>query len=351
MADETGMVIQPVTVQCSEDRMFGNVQSSIFNHIWSIRKDPQLTTRLDTQSSPLIQMSNHGFVFEWRMWYVGGSNRADVLGLNLVRYFSEDATELEVRSQFTLIYVVEDTDNATDLPQIRTVFIEKHFATMSPDKVQKELSIIPRYLEITHPRLYDESTKLLTVQLKIEIAQQVNDHGKLVNDLQVHLSDVTLQVGAKEFKAHKLILMARSSVFAKMFTCDMLEKTTNKVKIDDVETDIFEEVLEFMYCGKTSNLEDAEFGKIAALMRAADKYAVNDLKLICARYIEKHMDIQKAAEVLVLSDQLQLQDLKIKSMKFILANRKQIIETDSYKQLVKSCGHLVIEIFSHTELE
>lgn len=64
-----------------------------------------------------------------------------------------------------------------------------------------------------------------------------------------------------------LLTAGRSRVFGAMFGCEMEESKTNKVKIDDVHEDVLEEVLRFIYTGKSPNLE-----KMAEeLLAAADK--------------------------------------------------------------------------------
>ena len=60
-------------------------------------------------------------------------------------------------------------------------------------------------------------------------------------------ADVTLVIKKKEFPAHKAILAARSTVFAAMFQHDMREAASNRVGIVEIEPDIFQAVLRFIY--------------------------------------------------------------------------------------------------------
>ena len=56
-----------------------------------------------------------------------------------------------------------------------------------------------------------------------------------------------------------------------MFGHEMEESKTNKVKIDDVQEDVLEEVLRFIYTGRAPNME-----KMAdELLAAADKVCPN----------------------------------------------------------------------------
>ena len=86
----------------------------------------------------------------------------------------------------------------------------------------------------------------------------MSDIGDLLEKKQ--LCDVTLVVGEseetrKEIQAHKVILGARSPVFAAMFKHQMKEQTQGRVTITDVKAEVFEELLSFIYTGKIRSLE------------------------------------------------------------------------------------------------
>lgn len=82
-----------------------------------------------------------------------------------------------------------------------------------------------------------------------------------------NFSDVTLTCGNREFKMHKAILASRSAVFSAMFEHQMLEGKSNRVQIEDVDSDVMTEVLRFIYTGKINNID-----KMAdLLLPAADK--------------------------------------------------------------------------------
>ena len=67
---------------------------------------------------------------------------------------------------------------------------------------------------------------------------------------------MTFVVSDKEFALHKAILSTRSDVFAAMFDNDLKEKKENKVTIEDISVETFEELLQFIYCGTTANLKE-----------------------------------------------------------------------------------------------
>lgn len=96
-------------------------------------------------------------------------------------------------------------------------------------------------------------------------------------------SDVTLAVG--ELKAHKLILSAGSDVFTVMFEHEMEESKLNRVIITDIDHEVLNAMLNFMYTGKAPNLN-----KMAqCLLAVAHEYALEGLKVICCNKFEYHV--------------------------------------------------------------
>lgn len=104
----------------------------------------------------------------------------------------------------------------------------------------------------------------------------------------------------KEFRAHKLVLVARSPVFAAMFKHETSEKRTGIIHINDCDPDSFHEFLEYLYCGK---LESISFRSAYHLYQISDKYNVQGLKPFCVEYMmhciteENLCDVVKLAEL------------------------------------------------------
>jgi len=81
-------------------------------------------------------------------------------------------------------------------------------------------------------------------------------------------SDIVLIIGdeREELKAHKLVLAARSPVFAAMFEHECEESRRNRIEIVDLTVDVMEQMLRYIYTGKVSS-EQCLFD----LLVAADK--------------------------------------------------------------------------------
>lgn len=91
-------------------------------------------------------------------------------------------------------------------------------------------------------------------------------------------SDVTLSVAERDFKAHRCILAARSEYFEAMFGTKFKEAHEAVVTIHDVDPDIFEIILRYIYSYKLpNNLADVA----ADLFVAADQFGLGSLVQIC----------------------------------------------------------------------
>ncbi|XP_067927872.1 speckle-type POZ protein B-like isoform X2 [Watersipora subatra] len=154
-------------------------------------------------------------------------------------------------------------------------------------------------------------------------------------------SDVTLAVGSKEFKVHKSILSARSPVFHAMFEHDMEESKQNRVAVYDVEEEVMKEMLQFIYTGKASNLEKM----VAELLSAADKYALERLKVMCEEALCGNLSIENVCEILVLADLHSAEQLKTHALDFVNSHATEVMDTEGWRTMTRSHSHLIADAF------
>ncbi|XP_021952551.1 speckle-type POZ protein [Folsomia candida] len=178
------------------------------------------------------------------------------------------------------------------------------------------------------------------VQFKVPECKLSEDLGALFESQK--FSDVTLAViPGKEYQAHKAVLAARSPVFAAMFEHEMEERKQNRVEITDVDNEVLREMLRFIYTGKSGNLD-----KMADdLLAAADKYALDRLKVMCEEALCTSLSVENAAEVLILADLHSADQLKAQAIDFINIHATEIMETLGWKSMVHSHPHLIAEAF------
>ncbi|XP_065205322.1 speckle-type POZ protein-like isoform X2 [Planococcus citri] len=153
------------------------------------------------------------------------------------------------------------------------------------------------------------------------------------------LSDVVLSVNGEEYPAHKLVLTARSPVFAAMFDHNVKENEENRVYIDDMDGKVVSEMLRFIYTGKCENLRELATG----LLAAADKYDLDRLKMICANELYENLSVENAASILALADMHGVKELKTEVIKFITGNPTEVLGTEGWKS-VRSNFELADEV-------
>ncbi|XP_065209104.1 speckle-type POZ protein-like isoform X1 [Planococcus citri] len=128
--------------------------------------------------------------------------------------------------------------------------------------------------------------------------------------------DLTISVKEKNYLVHKAILAIRSSVFDAMFRNDMQESSKNRIVINDLEEEIFEEMLHYIYTGKTKNLDELAF----ELLPVANKYDLKELRIMCENVLLKKLSADNAVKILILADVHHAEGLKKGTLEFIKVN-------------------------------
>jgi speckle-type POZ protein len=166
--------------------------------------------------------------------------------------------------------------------------------------------------------------------LDIDCWQQLaNEFENLFDEMP--FSDVTINVHGREFPAHKIILVTRSQVFAAMFNHPTKEKLTNQIVIEDVEPDVFHQLLRFMYTGRLTSVTMEAMA--AALYIAADKYLLDRLKLECENYLLCQMSSVSCLELLLHAHLLNpAKELKKKTIQFFRQHPGDVMATDKWKK-------------------
>ena len=90
--------------------------------------------------------------------------------------------------------------------------------------------------------------------------------GKLLQNGE--FSDFKIVCQGKILPVHRSILSCSSSVFHPMLTNDTLENQTGQLTIEDMEPDIVEEMVSYIYTGTVKDLDN----KAMDLFVAADRF-------------------------------------------------------------------------------
>ncbi|XP_044460394.1 BTB/POZ and MATH domain-containing protein 2-like [Triticum aestivum] len=162
-------------------------------------------------------------------------------------------------------------------------------------------------------------------------------------------ADVTFSVRDQLFRAHRCVLAARSKVFKAELFGPMKESKTGHIMVDDMEPEVFEALLHFMYTDAMPD-DDEDEGKIVRLQHllvAADRYGVDRLKVMCEDKLYEGIDVETVATTLLLAEQHHCEDVKEACIQFISSPRdklRAIMATNGFKQLVASCPLLMEDI-------
>lgn len=158
--------------------------------------------------------------------------------------------------------------------------------------------------------------------------------------LSEKFSDLTvISADEKEIHVHKNILAIRSPFFNAMFEHDMLEKIENTVKIENFKYEVLIEVFRFIYSGKVNKLDLL----ICELLRAAEFFDIQGLKLLCEEAMLSDISKENAIMCLIAADQNNSNNAQ-EIINFIVENAKNFVKTPEFQSLATSNPDLIYKI-------
>ncbi|KAL3858821.1 hypothetical protein ACJMK2_009073 [Sinanodonta woodiana] len=150
--------------------------------------------------------------------------------------------------------------------------------------------------------------------------------------------DVTFFIGKQrqEVTAHKYVLISRSSIFYAMM-CGLLQET-GTINIPDIEPDVFEQLLRYVYFEAFQPDGDS----ILALLYAAKKYAIGNLIDKCVSWLEEGVCVDNVCSILQQAHTFDEQDLQKKCLEFIMDQGSSVLKHSSFRNLSPECVEMVI---------
>ncbi|GBM88661.1 Speckle-type POZ protein [Araneus ventricosus] len=153
------------------------------------------------------------------------------------------------------------------------------------------------------------------------------------------LTDVEVRKETKSFPAHKTVLCARSPVFKAMMTNDMKEKDSDCIRVDDLEDDIMQQLLLFLY---SDSIENLQWKSATQLYYAVYKYQIGKLKEVCSSFLVGNLTPTNVVELLLLADTHSDKNLKKSVDDFILEHDEKIFVSNEWEMLMETNPLLVI---------
>lgn len=155
------------------------------------------------------------------------------------------------------------------------------------------VTLVIKHLQDIDDRRPDQTSLLVMHKNMHEYYEQV------VSCPESCFTDVTFQIDGKSLRAHKFILAARSPVFAAMFQSGMQESQSSVIVIEDVEAEVMQAVIRYIYCGDIEEEHEDNALFAIKLFAAADKYHLKFLRTLCESFIAANLspDIVSAAMI------------------------------------------------------
>ncbi|KAI4974875.1 hypothetical protein ZWY2020_048482 [Hordeum vulgare] len=178
------------------------------------------------------------------------------------------------------------------------------------------------------------------------------------SDIESHLgglldrsvgTDVSFCVKGETFHAHRAILAARSPVFKAELFGPMAEATMACVTLHEIEPVVFKTLLRFVYTNSLPvdrELGDSVTDMVKHLLAAADRYALDLLKLACAQKLWDSVSVDTVADVLACAEIYNCQELKSRCIDFVMAkdNFKKTVLTESFISLLHKFPSIIAEL-------
>ncbi|KAD2392787.1 hypothetical protein R6Q59_012542 [Mikania micrantha] len=164
--------------------------------------------------------------------------------------------------------------------------------------------------------------------------------------------DILFRVADETFKAHKLILAARSPVFRAQFFGLVGNPNMDEVELEDIEPSVFKAMLIFIYSDTlpdpqqlTGSMSTSTSTNIIQhLLAAADRFGLDRLKQLCEAKLCEEVNVDTVATTLSLADQHQCSQLKGICLKFASTNLGAVMQTEGFKYVEETCPLLLSEL-------
>ncbi|KAF8646566.1 hypothetical protein HU200_065788 [Digitaria exilis] len=161
--------------------------------------------------------------------------------------------------------------------------------------------------------------------------------------------DVSFLVDGETFRAHRAVLAARSPVFQAELLGSMAEAAMPCITLHDISPATFKAMLQFIYTDVLP--EDHDLGGDPAemfelLLVAADRFALDRLKLLCAQKLWENVSLDTVGDVLACAEIYNCPELKNKCIEFVVADKnfRHVVLTESFMQLGQRFPSLIAEV-------
>ncbi|XP_037488557.1 BTB/POZ and MATH domain-containing protein 1-like [Triticum dicoccoides] len=168
-------------------------------------------------------------------------------------------------------------------------------------------------------------------------------------------ADVVFEVEGEVFPAHKSVVAGRSPVFRAQLFGPMSDRAKQRITVEDMQPAVFKALLHFIYTDSLPSMEDldGDEGKemVKHLLVAADRYAMERMKVMCESILCNSLDVESVTATLALADQHHCSNLRDACLEFITSPDRMddVMATQGYAHLKRSCPSIVIDVFERAK--
>ena len=148
------------------------------------------------------------------------------------------------------------------------------------------------------------------------------------------------------------MLAMRSPVFKAELFGHMKEAKELLVTIEDMQPDVFRALLYFIYTDSLPDMDDQDGEGYREMIRhllvAADRYAVDRMKLVCASILCRNLDVETVSATLALAYQHNCDRLKDVCLEFITSSSSlmdSLVATQGYQNLKATCPSALVDAY------
>ncbi|CAM0909178.1 unnamed protein product [Alopecurus aequalis] len=199
---------------------------------------------------------------------------------------------------------------------------------------------------------FKAEAKMMCAAVQVPPSDMLDDLGNFLEAQEG--ANVSFKVKGEVFLAHKSILAARSPVFKAEFYGPMRNKSRRNVTIEDMQPGVFKALLHFIYTDSLPPMDDLIDDEheemVKHLLVAADRYAMERMKLVCESKLYESLHAETVATTLALADQHHCSQLKDACIEFINSSNRMndVVASKGYEHLKRACPAIIADILEKT---
>ncbi|XP_018607005.2 kelch-like protein 40b [Scleropages formosus] len=143
------------------------------------------------------------------------------------------------------------------------------------------------------------------------------------------LVDCVLKIKDRQFPCHRLVLAACSSFFRAIFLSDLEESKKKEIVLNDVEPDVMEMILKYIY---TSNISVTE-QNVKDIFMVANMFQIPSIFTVCVSFLQKRLSLSNCLAIFRLGLMLDCPRLAISARDFVCDHFQLIVQDQDFLEL------------------